>query len=94
VAELPLPHVLMRCPGSGNEPAAWQAAQLQVRHADKVTPGMVARWEMPAGNLQHGPLVAAGTVAAVAGGVAAVLLALCRPAPQGRKQLGQRRKQQ
>jgi hypothetical protein len=55
---------------------------------------MVARWEMPAGNLQHAPLVAAGTVAAVASGVAAVLLALCRPAPQSRQQPAQRRKQQ
>ena len=94
VAELPLPHVLMRCPGRGGRPAAWQAAQLQVRHADDLAAGMVARWEMPAGNLQHAPLVAAGTVAAVASGVAAVLLALCRPAPQSRQQPAQRRKQQ
>ena len=76
VVELPLPLVLARCPapGGGGLEAAWQAVQLE-------QPGAAAavRWQMPAGNLRHGPLVATGTVAAVGCGVAAVLYALWAP---------------
>ena len=68
VAELPPPLVLARCDGE------WQAA-------DVPTPPLAVRWAMPAGNLQHGPLVAAGTAGAVGCGVAAVVWALLRPLP-------------
>lgn len=76
VAELPPPVVLALCGGG------WQAADVPA------APPAV-RWEMPAGNLQHGPLIAAGTAGAVGCGVAAVLWALLRPLPN---QAAQRRK--
>lgn len=72
-AELPAPTVLVQCP-SGGDAAEWQAAELQSSPA-----AASVRWDMPAGNLRHGPLVAIGTAAAVGCGVAAVLRALLAP---------------
>lgn len=42
-------------------------------------PAAAVQWDMPAGNLRHGPLVAAATVAAVGCTAAAVLVALLLP---------------
>lgn len=74
-AELPPPRVLVRCPGDEQGDGGWQAADI-----DGTGRGAAAGvwWDMPAGNVRHGPLVAAGTTAAMACGATAVLLVLCR----------------
>ncbi|KAL4458969.1 hypothetical protein ABPG75_013834 [Micractinium tetrahymenae] len=81
VTELAPPLVLVQCPGSSSgsigKEGQWQVAQLEA----EALPQPV-RWERPAGNLQHGPLVAGGTAAALLLGVAVVLRALCRPLGQ------------
>lgn len=75
VVELPQPRVLVRCPpGShGARDAPWQEAAVEGAAPSPKS------WDMPAGNLQQGPLVAAGTAAALFGSAAAVLWALYRP---------------
>jgi hypothetical protein len=78
--EVPQPRVLVRCPpGSGaasDSLALWQEAT--VERAGAAAQELMT-WDMPAGNLQHGPFVAAGTAAALLGSAAAVLWALYRP---------------
>lgn len=93
VAELPPPLVLARCPAAGEEIAAeWQVATLQPASAAAAAAEPVS-WVLPAGNLRHGPLVAAGTAAALGCGVAAVLAALCLPLSQPRRAQRKRSKQ-
>lgn len=93
VAELPLPLVLARCPAAREESAAeWQVATLQPASAAAAAAEPVS-WVLPAGNLRHGPLVAAGTAAALGCGVAAVLAALCLPLSQPRRAQRKRSKQ-
>ncbi len=87
VAELPLPLVLARCPAANGAAEEWQAAVLQPEAPEPVI------WDMPAGNLRHGPLVAAGTAAALGCGVAAVLAALFMPLSRPPRAQQKRRKQ-
>ena len=82
---LPPPAVLVRC-GAGR---GWQAAtQEAAAAADEV------QWDIAAGNLGHGWLVVAATVAAVGCSVVTTLAALCRPlGAAGGQRPGQRRRQ-
>ena len=91
-AELRRPLVLVRCQAeAGDHSPEWQLA-----HIEQGAQAAAVPWTIPAGNLRHGQLAAAGTAAAVGCGVAAALLALCRPQQQQAKQRRQfqRRKQQ
>lgn len=78
ITELLPPLVLVQCPGGragqDKEAAQWQLAQLAVEPLPQPV-----RWDRPAGNLQHGPLVAGGTAAALVLGAVAVLRALWQP---------------
>lgn len=93
VAKLPPPVVLARCPAAGGESAAeWQMAAVQPA-GDFNAPVEPVRWVLPAGNLRHGPLVAAGTAAALGCGVAAVLAALLLPLSRPQRAVRKRSKQ-
>ncbi len=74
-AEVPVPAILARCP---NSPTGWQAAQLVTPDGTPAAAAAAAvQWPLPAGRLEHGPLVAAVTAVAVWCGAAAVLMVLC-----------------
>lgn len=76
-AELLQPTVLAWCPAPGGSgELQWQAVQAAPAQAWPV------RWALPAGNLRHGPLAAAGTAAAVGACALAVLRALVGPAQE------------
>lgn len=92
VTDLSPPLVLVQCPGGSASDAKaggqWQLAQL----AAEALPQPV-RWDRPAGNLRHGPLVASGTAAALLLGVVAVLWALCGPSEQPGRQRPQQKRE-
>ncbi|KAL4859100.1 hypothetical protein ACK3TF_000876 [Chlorella vulgaris] len=71
------PLVLVRCPAAVSTLGSWQAASME--HAAMEADQAAVQWDMPAGNLRHGSLVASVTAGAIACGTAAVLWALLMP---------------